>query len=282
MLTIYITVVRYSLVMSEQDSQLSHNSLEQALERFETLEELRQRKAEAGPATSGLFDDPIRINQELVDDLIRRPEVADALMQHIEDFQRDSSTLQKLGNKALEGMDSDKLEEAGAQLADTEKTPLHRLALYHALHTTKEEHGKAFSKTDIFLSRHPNIVADEMVDKKLQFNGRTVEIKNVRPQPAPANERYVSTRPIFGESRCDVYAGAVRGRYMLFFRAGDDNDLESCVTIMQAQDSDGSQYSSPTRVTEALGIKQELVGNARLDGNMFILELTERTPNRAK
>ncbi len=244
-------------------------NIQPVLRAYETLTSLEaRRKDSAGKLTDDLYDGPITAAQDILGRGSSSPEIVRTLKGVLDVVENEESHLDYL--KSLPGADSTAVEEAKAQLAERKHSTLFGAAsLLLGQIAAKEglDNPIDIERARAFLGQDVETVADQLIGRSLRIGAVEGTVIETRPQDATFNERYLKTRPIFGENRSDIYAGNVRGKFMLFLAAGDETIADSCVTIMAMDFGNDILADKPTRVADALKITQEQIGTAHMAEN---------------
>lgn len=115
---------------------------------------------------------------------------------------------------------------------------------------------------DHFFDRAPNLVANDLIGKRIQIGELSIIIDNVIPKESQANKRWRSA-PLFCDNPVDAYATRYRGVALLLFlrtERGPD-EVGTCVRIEAGHTDSGRNLTTPTAVSTALGIGERIPTN---------------------
>lgn len=248
----------------EQNSQL-----EDALKILYEIEFVEHEKTkDQNEMTEHMLNSALDNGEKALASLCAKPAVKSALTSFGDEFRRQSDILEKL--KRISFADPQAIADGERDIEIRRQSPMMRLTervLGNIALSETAEFNKARHDADLFLSRPPEVVAEELEGMKLIVGRRKATITNVRPQSRKdTNPRYIKSKPIFGKDRVDAYVANFRGIQMLFFRAGDNKHNDCCVAI-QGIEHNGEILNKPSYVTQEFELAGEQIADLELMGD---------------
>lgn len=128
---------------------------------------------------------------------------------------------------------------------------------------------------DEFFNRSPEKVAQDLIGKTIKVGQEHGVILKATPQTRKDNQRWLNSKPLFGDNPVDFYVSKYRAALLPFLRTAPD----TCVRI-DSINIKGKVFEKPTHVCQALGIDAEATGDITFGGKTITIKLHKTKKDR--